>query len=158
MQHGVPSGYRFYSKNIQTSMDIIAEICSVPIIRKGSRRINTGKTVKITAQMGKVAIPVTMETISVTTNTMYPRKQILVTGALFSISSIRFFSRSSLSSLRKTYSSRAVFTWCAVPIMIKKKREPSCYSASVSRWGIYIKYGHSRDLSHVLRFRAPVKF
>ena len=36
-------------------MDIIAEICSVPIIRKGNRRINTGKTVKITAQTGKAA-------------------------------------------------------------------------------------------------------
>ena len=80
-------------------MDIIAEICSVPIIRKGNRRINTGKTVKITAQMGKVAIPVTMATISVITNTMYPRKPILVTGALFSISSIRFFPRSSLPNV-----------------------------------------------------------
>lgn len=34
-------------------MDIIAEICSVPIIRKGNRRINTGKTVKADSGDGR---------------------------------------------------------------------------------------------------------
>ena len=63
-------------------MENIAAICKVPMIRNGKRMIKIGSTVKITDQIGKPAAPVTMETISITTNARYPTKHILVTCAL----------------------------------------------------------------------------
>ena len=63
-------------------METIAAICKVPMIRNGKRMIKIGSTVKITDQIGKPAAPVTMETISITTNARYPTKHILVTCAL----------------------------------------------------------------------------
>lgn len=52
----------------QTSMEAIAAICKVPMIRNGNNRINIGNIVKMTAQIGNAAVPVTIATISVMTN------------------------------------------------------------------------------------------
>ena len=41
-------------------MEAIAAICKVPMIRNGNSRINIGNMVKMTAQSGNAAVPVTI--------------------------------------------------------------------------------------------------
>ena len=43
-------------------MEVIVAICNVPMIRNGNSRINIGNMVKMTAQSGNAAVPVTIAT------------------------------------------------------------------------------------------------
>ena len=69
MPENLPS--YFYIRTSQTSMEAIAAICRVPMIRNGNSRINIGNMVKITAQSGNAAVPRTIKN-AIDTNRMEP--------------------------------------------------------------------------------------
>ena len=61
---------KFQIRIIHASIEIIAEMCRVPMILNGNRIINMGSMVKIAAQRGRAAVPVRMAMIKVMINTM----------------------------------------------------------------------------------------
>ena len=58
-------------RKIHTSMETIADICNVPMIRSGNMMMKTGRTVKMGAHRGTAAVPVSTAMIIVMINTMY---------------------------------------------------------------------------------------